>query len=299
MRSPRLLLGRRPPRLAHVTALPGLFGFLGLLLLGILQILSLCTALCTAACTAHLDPHRSPDAASAEDADLAWLSGDDASTGDPDDDATFAAPDGPSHAEDASVSVASGMDAASTSSPDAAFDGACTQPLGPGDLVIDELMIESVAGTGDDGEWLEVASTVSCAANLNGLHGECPVGAKVHTFDVTQDLWLPPGGTFVVADSVDPAVNHYLPGVVVPWSGQPGDVLRNLGGTVTLSAGQQIVVSLTWPSLKPVVGASVELPSDCPASDEEDFTEWQQAVASWFPAFHGTPNAPNLDVACR
>jgi hypothetical protein len=197
---------------------------------------------------------------------------------------------------DASESAERGTDASSAST-DATYEGACTGPLQAGDLLIDELMVESVAGAGDDGEWLEVASTLACATSLRGLHGECPVGSEVHTFDVPEDVWIPPGGRFIIADSVDPAVNHYLPGVVLAWSGHTGDILRNLGGTVTLSAGQQIVVSLTWPAMKLVVGTSVELPSGC-LGDAGDFADWQQAIASWFPAFRGTPNAPNVDVAC-
>jgi len=47
-------------------------------------------------------------------------------------------------------------------------DVACEDPLAPGDLVIDELMIASVAGSGDYGEWVEVRSTRPCALNLHG-----------------------------------------------------------------------------------------------------------------------------------
>ena len=198
--------------------------------------------------------------------------------------------------EDATVPVVPSDDAAAEI--DAGLDGECTQPLGAGDLLIDELMIESVAGAGDDGEWLEVANLAGCALNLRGLHGECPVGAKVHSFDVTADLWLAPGGTFILADSPDPAVNHYLPGLVLAWSGHPGDVLRNLGGTVTLTVGGVLVDTVTWPSLKPPIGTSVELPADCPAEDDADFGVWQPSTASWFPGFQGTPNAPNTDVQC-
>ena len=188
--------------------------------------------------------------------------------------------------------------AAGSSVPPADAGEACTAPPGPGDLVIDELMIESVEGAGDYGEWLEVKSTLSCAVDLLGLQGQCPVGAKVHTFDVTEDVWIPPGGTFLVADSADPAVNHDLPGTVVTWSGQPGDVLRNLGGTVTLLSGDAIVDSLTWPKLELTPGASYEFPADCSPSDRTTFSFWQPAVASWFPGFDGTPNAPNVDVEC-
>jgi hypothetical protein len=175
---------------------------------------------------------------------------------------------------------------------------ACNRPVGAGDLVVDELMIESVAGTGDYGEWLEVTNVAACAVNLQGLHGECPVGAKVYSFDVSGDVWIPPLGTFVVADSADPAVNHYLPGMVFTWQGQPDDVLRNEGGTVTLTFGETLVASLTWPSLKLSPGVSVELPADCAVADAADFGAWLPAQWSWFPGFRGTPNAPNTDVSC-
>jgi hypothetical protein len=177
-------------------------------------------------------------------------------------------------------------------------DGACTQPLAPGDLRIDELMIASVAGSGDDGEWLEVASTLECTANLNGVHGECPRGAKVSTFDVTGDLWLPPRGAFVVADSIDPAINHALPGLVVAWFGHPGDVLRNQGSTITISLDGTLLDTITYPSLSLAIGTSMAFPSDCDAGARADFTRWKRSATSWFPGFLGTPNAPNTDVHC-
>src|SRR5258707_542368 len=48
---------------------------------------------------------------------------------------------------------------------DAVDDAGCTSDLAPGDLRIDELMIESVLGAGDHGEWLEVTSAAACAVN--------------------------------------------------------------------------------------------------------------------------------------
>jgi hypothetical protein len=177
-------------------------------------------------------------------------------------------------------------------------DGACSAPLAGGDLAIDELLIESVAGTGDYGEWLEVRSTLSCAIDLRGLHGECPSGARVRTFDVTDDVWLGPGATFVVADSIDPAIDHDLPGTVIAWSGQPGDVLRNKGATVTLLYQNALIDSVTYPALKLVVGASVAFPADCPIERRSDWSAWQTSTSSWFPGFFGTPNAPNTDVFC-
>jgi hypothetical protein len=181
---------------------------------------------------------------------------------------------------------------------DAGDAGLCVGPLAPGDLTIVELLIESTPGTGDHGEWVEVASTRGCTIDLRGLRGECPTGAKVNTFEVDDDLWIPPLGTFVIADSSDPAVNHALPGALIPWSGEPGDVLRNEGATVTLLLGEVIVDSVTYPTLKLSPGTSTAFPSDCSPALRPNWTSWQPSTASWFPAFHGTPNAPNVDVHC-
>jgi hypothetical protein len=194
-------------------------------------------------------------------------------------------------------------DASDGSSPgddssDAAPEGTCATPLAPGDLVIDELMIESVAGAGDDGEWIEARSTLGCTVNLLGLHGECPLAAKVITFDVTSDLWVPAGGTFLVADSLAPAINHYLPTPVVAWTGHAGDVLRNKGSTVSLLMNDVLIDSVTYPALKLEVGKSWAFPSDCDSSVRADFSRWQVSTSSWFPGFFGTPNAPNDDVHC-
>jgi hypothetical protein len=176
--------------------------------------------------------------------------------------------------------------------------GACPSPLSPGDLAIDELMIESVSGTGDYGQWIEVMSLLPCAVNLRALHGDCVNGAKVRTFDVTEDMWIPPLGTFLVADSADPATNHDLPLPLLVWAGQPGDVLRHKGGTIDLLVDGTLIDSLTFPALKLTVGASVEFPADCDLSERTDWTAWQTSVASYFPGFLGTPNAPNTDVTC-
>jgi hypothetical protein len=224
------------------------------------------------------------------------------------DDATVSLPPGADAAavlgallDDASVSSDDGgaIDDSPSALPfDAGDAGFCLGPLAPGDLTLVELLIESTPGTGDHGEWVEVASTRDCTLDLRGLRGECPTGAKVNTFEVDDDLWIPPLGTFVIADSSDPAVNHALPGALIAWSGEPGDVLRNEGATVTLLLGDVILDSVTYPTLKLSPGTSTAFPSDCPRSLRSDWTSWQPSTASWFPAFHGTPNAPNIDVHC-
>jgi len=181
---------------------------------------------------------------------------------------------------------------------DAGEAGICAHSVSPGSLIIVELMIESTSGTGDHGEWVEVASTLDCAVNINGLTGNCPTGAKVNTFEVASDVWIPPLGTFLIADSSNSAVNHGLPGALIPWSGQPGDVLRNEGATVTLLMDGAIIDSVTYPDIKLTPGVTMAFPSDCPASLRPQWTAWQPSISSWFPAFRGSPNAPNDDVHC-
>jgi hypothetical protein len=181
---------------------------------------------------------------------------------------------------------------------DAGEGGTCVQPLAAGSLAIVELMIESTAGTGDHGEWIEVASTLDCAIRLDGLSGTCPTGAKVNTFTITGNVWIPPRGTFVVSDSSNIAVNHGLPGLVIPWSGQPGDVLRNEGATVTLVMNGVVIDSVTYSKIKLTPGVSIAFPKDCPPNVRSQWPNWQGSTFSWFPAFLGTPNAPNEDVHC-
>ena len=214
-------------------------------------------------------------------------------------------PTSPSDSIDASTegSAADAGDVPSAPAPptppfDPGEGGICPGPLGPGDLVIDELMVESVAGAGDHGEWLEVRSLVGCAVDLRGLRGDAPNGAKVRSFDIGEDAWIPAFGTFVIADSTNAAINHDLPGTVIPWSGQPGDVLRNKGGTVSLEFSGTTIDSVTYPSMTLTVGCSIAFPSDCAPDRRTDWTAWQASSLSWSPGFSGTPNAPNDDVQC-
>lgn len=270
-------------------------------LLPLLLFVSLVTA--AGACASDLSGSGTPSANGGDDASTALASGDDdASNGDaagfPATSPAWDASAGPVFFDATSPHVALDASGSDASQQQGEGDATCAQPLGPGVLVIDEMMIESVAGSGDYGQWIEIASTASCAVDLNGLHAECPVGAKVRTLDVGEDVWIPPGGRFIIADSTDPAINHYLPGTVLAWEGAPGSVLRKTGGTVSLMVNGTIVDSVTWPSLAVVVGASVEFPDDCDPSERSDWTEWQTSTVSWFPGFYGTPNAPNTDVSC-
>jgi hypothetical protein len=86
------------------------------------------------------------------------------------DDMATSAPD---RSLDPSSSAAPGDEAdegAAEEIADSSQVGACRGPLSSGDLVLDELMIDSGAGAGDEGEWLEVRTAPAGAVNVLGLH---------------------------------------------------------------------------------------------------------------------------------
>jgi hypothetical protein len=180
-------------------------------------------------------------------------------------------------------------------------DAACSGPLAPGDLLIDELMIASQPGTGDHGEWVEVMSTRSCAVNLNGLYAEVPHGQGTTTATVAADLWLPAYAAFLIVDSSDSAQNHDLPpSILVTWgAGTSSDVLKNSGNTITLFTATATIDALTYTATAKLIdGASMAFPSNCDPSLRSDFHNWQASLASWTPGFFGTPGVPNTDVSC-
>jgi len=174
----------------------------------------------------------------------------------------------------------------------------CAGPLAAGDVVVTEMLITSRAGTGDDGEWVELTSTRSCWLKLQGLSIESPRGTTAtNAVTIGDDFDLAPKGSFVVADSADPAKNHAVPGKVYAWGAS--DVLKNDGDTVSVKLGATVVDSVTYPAFSNLVaGRALAFPSDCPAAVRNDWTRWSLTFDAYSAGFEGTPNATNDDVAC-
>lgn len=174
----------------------------------------------------------------------------------------------------------------------------CTGALAAGDLTISELLISSRAGANDDGEWIEIKNARTCWLHVKGLSIESPRGTTgTNAVTVTEDYDLAPGGTFVVADSADPAKNHGLPGKVFAWG--IADVLKNDGDTVALKAGAVVVDTLTYPGFSNLeAGRTLAFPSDCPGNVRNDWARWSLTFDVYAAGFKGTPNAANDDVAC-
>jgi len=177
----------------------------------------------------------------------------------------------------------------------------CGPSLVLGDVKIVEIMISSVSGSGDKGEWVEIQSTHgTCSVNVKGLSISSPRGdAGVDTVTITNDLILPPNGMFVVADSTDPTINGHLPAAVFSWN--TSDVLKNSGDTIDVKLGTTLIDTLTYPAftnLSTNVGRSVSFPSDCAWSDRSTWDNWSYSFSYYSGLFQGTPNTDNDDVSC-
>ncbi len=174
----------------------------------------------------------------------------------------------------------------------------CDGALKTGDLLIDELMLSSRAGSGDAGEWVEIRSTRTCWLKLKGLTVDSPRGSvPANVLTVTEDFDLAPKDAFVVAGSADPQKNNALPGKVFAWDST--DILKNDGDIINVKLGATVVDSLTYPAFSNLVaGRSLSFPADCQSTARNDWARWSLSFAVWKPGFRGTPNRANDDVAC-
>jgi hypothetical protein len=174
----------------------------------------------------------------------------------------------------------------------------CDGPLKAGDLAISELLITSRAGSGDDGEWVEIRSTRTCWLKVKGLTISSPRGVTAeNSVEITGDVEIEPRGSFVVADTLDPAKNHGLEGKVFAWAAT--DVLKNDGDTIKLALGATVVDTLTYPAFSNLVaGRTLAFPDDCTWAVRPDWQRWSLTFNEWSAGFKGTPNATNGDVAC-
>jgi hypothetical protein len=174
----------------------------------------------------------------------------------------------------------------------------CTGPIAAGDLRIQEIMIASRTGSGDDGEWVEIVSNKNCWLNLKNVRIESPRGTQTDFVTITTDFDLAPYGTFIAADSKDPTKNHNLPGIVFAFNSS--DVFKNDGDTIRVLSGTTVIDEITYPNFSNLeYGASVSFPWDCLYwSERADWNRWSYSFTKWDGVHYGTPNTDNDDVTC-
>lgn len=171
----------------------------------------------------------------------------------------------------------------------------CPTPVQAGDLKIVELMVATISGSGDRGEWIEVESTRNCRLNIRGVAVSSPRGASIDVAAVTSDTIVEPYGHVVFADSALPAENNGLIGVVASFDA--ADVLKNSGDTVMVKVGDIVIDAVAYPSFGEV-GASLAFPASCAPADRSNFARWQASTKAYAGLLKGTPAKPNDDVTC-
>lgn len=186
----------------------------------------------------------------------------------------------------------------------------------PGSLRVDELMIASRDGSGDKGEWVELRNHALCTLSLDRFIVRSPRGSGVDEASLSG-ISLAPGASVVVANTLVPFDNHFLPGRVVAFQASTApasdggaiataDSLKNDGDTVDVllkgvgGGGDTLLEHFVYPKFANLPRAiSLAFPSDCEESARGDFARWSTSARTWTLGFTGTPNAPNDDVTCR
>jgi hypothetical protein len=174
----------------------------------------------------------------------------------------------------------------------------CTGPLAAGDVKIVEIMIASQSGSGDRGEWVELQSTRACILDIKGLTVSSPRGTTTDSATVATDVYIQPGGSFVVADSSSTTDNHSLPNATLVATWNTYDVLKNSGDTIDVASGSTPIDSLTYPAFTLTPGRTISFPADCTWADRASWSRWSMSFNIWQSPFEGTPGADNTDVSC-
>jgi len=172
----------------------------------------------------------------------------------------------------------------------------CT--IAAGSLAIVEVMVASVSGSGDRGEWFEIVSLASCTIDLAGIEIESPTSTGTMLSHTIRSGTIAPTQYFVFALSGDATENHGLSFDYAYGSGAGSDVILNNGAdSLTLRTGTTVIDSVSWATGGYTVGHARQLPSgsDPRVNDWARFCDATSVYSSSASAgtFYGTPGAAN------
>jgi hypothetical protein len=159
-------------------------------------------------------------------------------------------------------------------------------PAGLG-LRINEIMAQPSMGA--VGQWVELLNVGAAPINVAGYTlGSAAQPAFV--FPSTGPIWVPAGGTRVIATNSSPALNGGL-----LYASEVGTLnLGTISGVLVLrNAAAQVLDSAVL--LPAVPGASQALSH--PAAPGGQASSWGASTDFYAPGNQGTPGSPNLDVA--
>ena len=167
-----------------------------------------------------------------------------------------------------------------------------TAPIGPGDLVITEIMQNPAVVSDSLGEWFEVLNTTGAAVDLTGLVIRDD-GTDAHTVVGTPQVLLGAGERLVFGANEDMDTNG---GVPVGYS-YSGVTLDNTSDELELVAGDVVVDRVAWDNgatfPKPS-GASMSLdPGSEDALANDVGGNWCLGAVAYGAGDKGTPGAAN------
>lgn len=163
----------------------------------------------------------------------------------------------------------------------------------PGDLVINEFMVNPVAVSDTKGEWIELFNTREQDLLLNGLM-LLDLGSNKHTLTAESDLVIPAGGYFLMGRHADPAENGGIEPEYVYTSFSLGNTSDEI--ILALPSGE-IVDAVSYDSGWPLEdGASLELTrSRADTLANNDPSSWHAGILPYGSGDLGTPGHPNAE----
>ncbi len=162
-------------------------------------------------------------------------------------------------------------------------------PVGAGDLVITEVMADTVEIPDQAGEWVELVNVTSVPIDLRGLE-LADEGSDSHVIAGPVPVLAAPGEQVVLARNADPAVNGGLDADY----GYDGMVLGNSEDEIVLLAGGIVVDRIAYSAGFVVAGASTSLrPEAMDAVANDDPGSWCHAAQEYAPGNAGSPGAAN------
>jgi cysteine-rich repeat protein len=172
--------------------------------------------------------------------------------------------------------------------------GACIAPprrAAAGDLVITELMQDSVVLPPDVGEWVEIQNVANDALDLRGCVLANAAG-QVVSIERDVPLVLPEDQQFLLAGSGIYSQNGHIFGVDHVWDDFG---LGNVTDTLTLTCNGVLIDTVQWGPGWPIANnVAMQLSSDAAdATDNDGVESWCAATSNYGSGHRGSPGTAN------
>ncbi len=170
-------------------------------------------------------------------------------------------------------------------------DGLCDEGLiGPGDLVISELLVNPSAVSDDLGEWIELYNPTAQPIAFCGGWTLSDDGSDL--FEVADaSMVAPPGGFLVLCVNGDVGANG---GVACDGTYAYGDLqLGNSGDELRVDFGGQLIDEISWNSGFDTAGEAQAVSEPVTAARNNQAGAWCDAATPLAGGDAGTPGQPN------